>query len=646
MLVRALSFAVLGIDAVPVEVETDITHGLPSYTVVGLPGGAVRESDDRIRAAVRNSGLPFPGRKVTVNLAPADLRKDGSLLDLPIALSVLSAEGVLPGEALAGWVIAGNLSRRHGSSDPRGPLPGDPRAEPSDPGVITPFDNGDEARLVPGIRVVAVRSLREAAAALTGEEPPAMAQTPIPGTARRRTPAPPLPSALPISRTWSVNRWRAGPSRSRRRGASAMLLVGAAGMREDDARRAPARNPPRPLGVGGPRRDAHLRSGRGTAPGPALSSAGRSGASPVDHRGRFAGRRKPAPAGRDLLRSLRCAFSSTNSPNSAPRSGRRSGSRSNREEIRISRSGYRYRFPCRFLLLAATNPVPVRQRGPPPEGLPVLPAAPGPVLEKVFGAPPRPDRPRGLRASGRGRGMVRRGVRRIVRGGPAPGRRLPGGSGGAVRGARFPDERDRPLRDRGTVAGSHAGGGRVPHAGGGTALPVGKGDREGVPRGADDRRPGRRAPRGVPPRRRSPPVPPVGDRNRRVGLEPVGDVPEHFFDVVAEAVDEGAAGVEHRERSAEVEARYARLPRPGRSGGTPSPRRRPCRPRRGSIGAIPRGAHDPVERLPRPGGERRRPVRQGRRPGPPRAGEDPEAEQSLSGRSPTCRGYDPAPPTR
>ncbi|MBE0606643.1 MAG: hypothetical protein IH610_10195, partial [Deltaproteobacteria bacterium] len=111
MLVRALSFAVLGIDAVPVEVETDITHGLPSYTVVGLPGGAVRESDDRIRAAVRNSGLPFPGRKVTVNLAPADLRKDGSLLDLPIALSVLSAEGVLPGEALAGWVIAEGTDR-------------------------------------------------------------------------------------------------------------------------------------------------------------------------------------------------------------------------------------------------------------------------------------------------------------------------------------------------------------------------------------------------------------------------------------------------------------------------------------------------------------------------------------------------------
>ena len=173
MLVRALSFAVLGIDAVPVEVETDITHGLPSYTVVGLPGGAVRESDDRIRAAVRNSGLPFPGRKVTVNLAPADLRKDGSLLDLPIALSVLSAEGVLPGEALAGWVIAGELSLDGTVRPIRGALSQAILARNLRiPGVITPFDNGDEARLVPGVRVVAVRSLREASAALTGEEPP------------------------------------------------------------------------------------------------------------------------------------------------------------------------------------------------------------------------------------------------------------------------------------------------------------------------------------------------------------------------------------------------------------------------------------------------------------------------------------------
>ena len=226
MLVRALSFAVLGIDAVPVVVETDITHGLPSYTVVGLPGGAVRESDDRIRAAVRNSGLPFPGRKVTVNLAPADLRKDGSLLDLPIALSVLSAEGVLPGEALAGWVIAGELSLDGTVRPIRGALAQAILARNLRiPGVITPFDNGDEARLVPGVRVVAVRSLREAAAALTGKEPPSDGPDADPGSAKPKDTDAPAPDLSDV----------VGQPMARRAleiaaaGSHAMLLVGPPG---------------------------------------------------------------------------------------------------------------------------------------------------------------------------------------------------------------------------------------------------------------------------------------------------------------------------------------------------------------------------------------------------------------------------------
>ena len=168
MLVRALSYTVLGIDAVPVEVETDIAKGLPAYTVVGLPGGAVRESDDRIRAAIRNSGLPFPGRKVTVNLAPADLRKDGALLDLPIALSILCAEGILAADSLGKWIIAGELSLDGGVRPIRGALSQALLARDLGvPGVITPVANGEEARLVPGIRVAAVRSLRESAEVLT-----------------------------------------------------------------------------------------------------------------------------------------------------------------------------------------------------------------------------------------------------------------------------------------------------------------------------------------------------------------------------------------------------------------------------------------------------------------------------------------------
>ncbi|OGP25948.1 MAG: hypothetical protein A2X91_00475 [Deltaproteobacteria bacterium GWB2_65_81] len=230
MLVRALSFAVLGIDAVPVEVETDIAHGLPAYTVVGLPGSAVRESDDRIRAALRNSGLTFPVRKVTVNLAPADLRKDGSLLDLPIALSLLSAEGVLPGEALSGWVVAGELSLDGTVRPIRGALSQAILARDLRvPGVITPFENGDEARLVPGIRVVGVRSLREAASVLAGEEP--RSEGADPGTDRgpEKDPCPLDPDRAPdladvVGQPMALRALEVAAA-----GSHAMLLVGPPG---------------------------------------------------------------------------------------------------------------------------------------------------------------------------------------------------------------------------------------------------------------------------------------------------------------------------------------------------------------------------------------------------------------------------------
>src|SRR4030067_2206562 len=101
LLVRVLASTIAGIDAVPVEVETDISKGLPSCTIVGLPGGAVRESADRVRAAIRNSGFPVPGRKITINLAPADVRKDGALPHLPLALSTPCAEGPPPPSAPA-----------------------------------------------------------------------------------------------------------------------------------------------------------------------------------------------------------------------------------------------------------------------------------------------------------------------------------------------------------------------------------------------------------------------------------------------------------------------------------------------------------------------------------------------------------------
>ena len=104
------SCAVVGLDGAIVEVEVDIAPGLPSFTVVGLPDPAVQESRERVRAAIRNSGCEFPMRRITVNLAPADLRKEGPSYDLPIALSILAAAEQIPPDCLIRTVLLGELA--------------------------------------------------------------------------------------------------------------------------------------------------------------------------------------------------------------------------------------------------------------------------------------------------------------------------------------------------------------------------------------------------------------------------------------------------------------------------------------------------------------------------------------------------------
>ncbi|MDH3457830.1 MAG: ATP-dependent protease, partial [Gemmatimonadota bacterium] len=98
MLARVRSAAVLGIDAYLVDVETDIANGLPSFTTVGLPQGAVKEGRERVGAALANSDFVFPLKRITVNLAPADVRKDGSAFDLPVAIGILAATGQMNGD--------------------------------------------------------------------------------------------------------------------------------------------------------------------------------------------------------------------------------------------------------------------------------------------------------------------------------------------------------------------------------------------------------------------------------------------------------------------------------------------------------------------------------------------------------------------
>src|SRR5438105_4803069 len=110
MLSKILSAAVHGIDGYSVTVEVDISAGLPSLSTVGLPDASVKEARDRVASAVRNSGFDFPIRKVTVNLAPADIRKEGASFDLPIAVGILAASEAVKDRRLDDWCLVGELA--------------------------------------------------------------------------------------------------------------------------------------------------------------------------------------------------------------------------------------------------------------------------------------------------------------------------------------------------------------------------------------------------------------------------------------------------------------------------------------------------------------------------------------------------------
>jgi magnesium chelatase family protein len=170
MLAQVFSSAVVGIDAAPVEVEVDLAPGLPSFAVVGLPDASVKESRERVKAAIQNSGLDFPIRRITVNLAPADLRKEGSAYDLPIAVGILSATGVVPSGRLPATVILGELSLDGRVKPIKGALSIALAAQRHGmQALLVPRDNALEAAVIAGITVYAVDTLPQVVAWLTGE---------------------------------------------------------------------------------------------------------------------------------------------------------------------------------------------------------------------------------------------------------------------------------------------------------------------------------------------------------------------------------------------------------------------------------------------------------------------------------------------
>lgn len=169
MLARVLSSAVIGIDAYLVEVEVDIAQGLPTFTTVGLPEAAVKESRERVKSAISNSGYTFPADRITVNLAPANIKKEGTGFDLPIALGILGATGILPEKAISDYLFLGELSLDGRVKPVNGSLPMAIAAQKAGyRGIVVPADNGKEASVVSGLSVYPVRTLSQVADFLRG----------------------------------------------------------------------------------------------------------------------------------------------------------------------------------------------------------------------------------------------------------------------------------------------------------------------------------------------------------------------------------------------------------------------------------------------------------------------------------------------
>src|SRR5712671_2862197 len=163
MLARLRTAAVFGVEACQVAVEVDVSFGFPKFTMVGLPDASVRESRDRVRSAIRNSGFAFPSHRITVNLAPADVRKAGAAFDLPIALGILAAEGLVEPRDADHLLLLGELSLDGTIHPARGVLPIAAAARRA--GIRTlllPLANASEAAIVDGLDVYPVTSLADA----------------------------------------------------------------------------------------------------------------------------------------------------------------------------------------------------------------------------------------------------------------------------------------------------------------------------------------------------------------------------------------------------------------------------------------------------------------------------------------------------
>ncbi|WP_155298381.1 YifB family Mg chelatase-like AAA ATPase [Deinococcus kurensis] len=383
MLARVRSAALFGVDAVPVEVEVDVSPGLPAFTVVGLPDQSVSEARERVRAAVRNAGLPFPAARITVNLAPADLRKEGPLYDLPIALGVLAAQEVVPLTALAGTLVAGELALDGSLRPVAGAVNLALLAGSLGAAVLLPERNAPEAALIEDVRVFGAASLLDAVRHLTGQAPLGVTPPPVPD-------APDGEALLDLADL-------KGQSGARRAlevalaGGHNLLLVGSPGSGKTMlARRAPGLLPPltraEALEVTRIHSAAGLLTARGRlsvqppyrAPHHTVSDAGligggsvpRPGEVSLAHRGLLFLDEFPEFS-RKALETLRQPLEDGH--------------------VTISRARASVQYPARFQLVAAMNPCPCGHHGDPEKACACTPAErtryaarlSGPLLDRI-----------------------------------------------------------------------------------------------------------------------------------------------------------------------------------------------------------------------------------------------------------------------
>ena len=185
MLARLRTAAVFGVEACHVDVEVDVSFGMPRFTMVGLPDTGVRESRDRVRSAIRNSGFAFPAHRITVNLAPADVRKAGAAFDLPIALGILAAEGIVERRDGGNLLVLGELSLDGTIHPARGVLPIAVAAQKAGmTALLLPAANASEAAIVEGLDVYPVASLADAVRALNDPSSLPVRPSPPPPVAR------------------------------------------------------------------------------------------------------------------------------------------------------------------------------------------------------------------------------------------------------------------------------------------------------------------------------------------------------------------------------------------------------------------------------------------------------------------------------